>query len=94
MSTSNEPFDEVMSTQDVGAPRRDRTQHGGAGRVDDDVLERLTEQERVDVGIADYDPDDVPPATDVPSDVAITDTEQYQEELTEARRVAREGTQE
>jgi hypothetical protein len=92
MSTPDEPFDEVMSTHDVGAPHRDRTQHGGAGRVDDDVLQRLTEQERVDVGAADYDPDHIPSATDEPTNVPITETEQYQEELTEARRVAREAT--
>lgn len=91
MSTPHEPFDEVMETQDVGAPRRDRHEHGGAGRPDEDALQRLVEQERVDVGVADYDPDEVPPATDEPTDVRLTDTEQYQDELTEARRVAREG---
>jgi hypothetical protein len=91
MSTPHEPFDEVMSTTDVGIPHRDRTQHGGAGRPNEDTLERLTEQERVDVGVADYDPDHIPPATDEPTDVDITQTEEYQEELTEARRVAREG---
>ena len=94
MSTpqGDEPtIDDVMEPHDVGAPHRDRTQHGGAGRPDQDALDRLTEQERVDVAVDAYDPDQVPPATDVPAEVDITQTEQYQDELTEARRVAREG---
>lgn len=85
-------IDDVLEPHDVGAPHRDRTQHAGAGRPDDDGLQRLVEQERQDVGIGDYDPDHVPAATDTPSEVRLTDTEQYQDELTEARRVAREGT--
>jgi hypothetical protein len=84
--------DDVMETHDVGVPHRDRTQHGGAGRIDDDALERLVEQERADVGASDYDPDHIPPATDEPTDVDLTDTEEYQGELTEARRVARQDT--
>jgi hypothetical protein len=44
---------------------RDRHQHGGAAdRLDDDRLARLTEEERVEAGLEDYDPDEVPPATD------------------------------
>jgi len=46
---------------------RDRRQHGGAPfHLDDDQLARLTEEERVEAGLEDYDPDDVPPATDPP----------------------------
>jgi hypothetical protein len=33
-------------------------------RLDDDALERATQEERVDAGLADYAADDVPPATD------------------------------
>ena len=46
---------------------RDRRQHSGAAfHLDDDRLARLTEEERVEAGLEDYDPDEVPPATDVP----------------------------
>jgi hypothetical protein len=46
---------------------RDRREHGGAAfHLDDDQLARLTEEERVEAGLEDYDPDEVPPATDVP----------------------------
>jgi hypothetical protein len=42
---------------------RDRRQHGGAAqRLSDDQLARLTEEERVEAGLDDYDPDEVPPA--------------------------------
>jgi hypothetical protein len=47
--------------------RRDRREHGGAPfHLDDDQLARLTEEERVEAGLDDYDPDDRPPATDEP----------------------------
>ncbi len=43
----------------------DRREHGKTPpRLDDDELERRTEIERVEVGVDDFDPDDVPPATD------------------------------
>lgn len=46
---------------------RDRREHGGAPfHLDDDQLARLTEEERVEAGLEDYDPDEVPPATDEP----------------------------
>jgi hypothetical protein len=46
---------------------RDRREHGGASfHLDDDQLARLTEEERVEAGLEDYDPDEVPPATDEP----------------------------
>jgi hypothetical protein len=64
---------------------RDRRQHGGEiDRLDQDHLERLTEEERVAAGVDAYDPDEVPSATDTPP---LTDdvrqTEQYQEERAE-----------
>jgi hypothetical protein len=50
---------------DLEAFHRDRREHGGAAQhLDDDRLARLTEEERVDVGLADYDPDEVPDADD------------------------------
>ena len=50
---------------------RDRRQHGGAAqRLDQDKLDELTEDERVEAGLDDYNPDEVPPATDpLPADV-------------------------
>ena len=67
---------------------RDRREHGGAPqRLDDDKLAHEAEEERVDAGLDDYDPEDVPPATDTPPlDTNVRDTEQYQEERAEIRR--------
>lgn len=80
-----------MSEQDPEEPaeqfHRDRREHGGVpGRLDDDRLARLTEEERVAAGLDDYDPDEVPPATDEPQPWDVTQTEQYQEERAEIRR--------
>lgn len=68
--------------------RRDRREHGGAPQhLDDDKLAHEAEEERVEAGLDDYDPDDVPSATDTPPlDTGIRDTEQYQEERAEIRR--------
>jgi hypothetical protein len=42
---------------------RNRREHGGASqRLSDDQLARLTEEERVEAGVDDYDPDEIPPA--------------------------------
>jgi hypothetical protein len=67
--------------------RRERGFHGGApGRLDDDALAERAEDERVDAGLDDYDPDEVPPATDTPPDnVDVTTSQQYQEELEAVR---------
>jgi hypothetical protein len=66
---------------------RDRHEHGGAPQhIDDDRLARLTEEERVAAGIDDYDPDEVPPATDAPPQQDVTQTEEYQEAQAEIRR--------
>jgi hypothetical protein len=86
-----------MTAQDPEQPdeafHRDRREHGGAPeRLDDDQLARLTEEERVEAGVDDYDPDEVPPATDeppLPQDIRQTD--QYQEERAEQRREAELG---
>ena len=80
-----------MTEQDPEQPaeefHRDRREHGGIpGRIDDDQLARLTEEERVAAGVDDYDPDEVPPATDAPPqpDLKLSDT--YQEARAEIRR--------
>jgi hypothetical protein len=64
MTTPDEPTldDVIVPTED--APR-DRSGHGKQPpRLNDEELQRRTEQERVEVGIDDYDPDEVPSATE------------------------------
>jgi len=72
--------------------RRDRREHGGApDRLDEDRLARLSEEERVEAGVDDYDPDEVPPATDVPPRPDVTQTEEFQAARAEIRRELDEG---
>ena len=67
--------------------RRDRREHGGIpAHPDDDKLARLTEEERVAAGLDDYDPDEVPPATDAPPEPDVTQSEEFQEARAEIRR--------
>jgi hypothetical protein len=86
-----------MSQQDSDEPaeqfHRDRRQHGGAPQhLDDDQLARLTEEERVEAGLDDYGPGEVPPATDTPPlSQDITQTEVYQEERAEIERELDKG---
>ena len=55
-------------------------------------LARLTEEERVAAGLEPYDPDEVPPATDVPLPPEdITQTGEWQEERAEFLREADQG---
>ncbi len=72
---------------------RDRREHGGASqRPDDDQLARLTEEERVEAGLDAYDPDEVPPATDVPPlPEDLPPTDQIMEERAEIRREVDKG---
>ena len=66
---------------------RDRREHGGSpDRIDEDRLDRLTEEERVEAGLDDFDPDEVPPATDEPPAFDVTQGEEYQEARAEIRR--------
>jgi hypothetical protein len=90
-SPSRKPYGGVMTQQGSDQPaeqfRRDRHEHGGIPEhIDDDRLARLTEEERVAAGIDDYDPDEVPPATDAPPRPDVTQTEAYQEAQAEIRR--------
>lgn len=73
--------------------RRDRREHGGAPqRLDDDQLARLAGEERVAAGLDDYDPDEVPPATDTPPDPEDPrQDEVYQEERAELLRETDKG---
>jgi len=80
-----------MTEQGSGEPaerfHRDRREHGGRiDRLDDDQLARLTEEERVDAGLDDYDPDEVPPATDAPPEPDLNQSEVVQEARAEIRR--------
>lgn len=72
---------------------RDRREHGGAPphRLDEDHLARLAEEERVEAGVDDYDPDEVPPATDAPPRPDVTQTEEFQEARAEIQRELDEG---
>ncbi|MFC5905722.1 DEAD/DEAH box helicase [Streptacidiphilus monticola] len=75
-----------------GSDSRDRREHGGMPpRPDDDELARRTEAERVEAGLEDYDPNEVPPATDTPPQPDPTGTEQWQEENAEVERELEEG---
>src|SRR5260370_40958183 len=66
---------------------RDRREHGGAPQhLDDDQLARLTEEERVAAGLDDYDPDEVPPATDAPPEPDLAQSDVFQEARAEIRR--------
>jgi hypothetical protein len=57
--TAPEPEDEPAA-----AFHPDRHQHAKASqRLSDDQLAELAEEERVEAGLDDYDPDEVPPAT-------------------------------
>ena len=86
-----------MSEQDDFPERfhRDRREHGGASQYldndQDEQLARLTEEERVAAGLDDYDPDEVPPATDEPPTPDITQSDEYQEARAEIRREYDEG---
>jgi hypothetical protein len=77
---------------------RDRREHGGAPqRLDDDKLAEITEEERVDAGLDDFNPDEVPAATDplpagVPDpDADIRQSTEWQEEKAELRRQEETG---
>lgn len=61
---SDQPAEDPLEPDlDFGLPR-DRTQHGGMPRRDDDEYEVAVERDRVAAGLEDYVPEDVPPATD------------------------------
>ena len=87
-----EVHDDVMSAPGPPEVRKDRRVHGGMPpRVDDEELAERTEHERADLGLEPYDELAVPPATDDPVPVDITETEEYQEEAEEIDREVREG---
>jgi hypothetical protein len=69
MTAPDAPNPDSPDLDDVIVPTeqapRDRHEHGKQPpRLSDDDLALRTEQERVAAGIDDYDPDQVPPATE------------------------------
>jgi hypothetical protein len=64
MTEPDEPtLDDVIEPTE-SAPR-DRQEHAKApAKPNDDELAHRTEQERIAAGLEDYDPDEVPPATE------------------------------
>ena len=71
----------------------DRREHAKAPqRLDHDQLAALAEEERVEAGLDDFAPDEVPLATDTPPQPTdIRETEAYEEERAEFRRQIDEG---
>ncbi|EMY32893.1 hypothetical protein D477_017754 [Arthrobacter crystallopoietes BAB-32] len=64
-SEENPNLDDVVERTGDALPTSTRTGHGKMPEsIDDDDLQRATEQERVAAGLADYAPSDVPDATD------------------------------
>jgi hypothetical protein len=83
---SEEPFETAETVH------HDRREHGGMPlRPDEDELARRTEEERVEAGVDDYDPNEVPPATDVEAADDPLDTEEYREEQAEIKRQTEES---
>jgi len=56
---------DTMEPAESALPRPSRRGHGKMPEeLDDDMLALAAERERVEAGLADYVPEDVPPATD------------------------------
>jgi hypothetical protein len=68
---------------DGGLPGPDRSAHGKMPDLDDDALALAAERERVAAGLADYVPEDVPPATDPLPDGASEEADLAQRGLVE-----------
>jgi hypothetical protein len=64
MTEPDEPtLDDVFMPTEAAHP--DHREHGKApAHLNDEQLARRTEEERVQAGLDDYDPDEVPPATE------------------------------
>lgn len=64
MAEPDEPtLDDVMTPTEQATP--DHREHAKAPtHLNDEELARRTEQERVQAGLDDYAPDEIPPATD------------------------------
>ncbi len=93
MSEQNLDEPDEFAGQFADRFHRNRREHRGEiDRLDEDQLAGLTEEERVAAGVDDYDPDEVPPATDTPPLTQdVRQTEQYQEERAEFIREYEKG---
>lgn len=93
MAGEDDPVRDVMSAPGPPEVRRDRREHGGwqEKSVDDDELAERTERARVEAGIDDYDPADVPPATDDPVPADPREDETFQEIRAEVAREEWDG---
>ena len=81
---NDEIFDDVNQPEDDELPRPTRQGHAKMPeRLDDDALERAVERERVDAGVSDYAPGDVPPATDPLPEGSSQEADLAQRGLTE-----------
>ena len=88
MTSSNDEntpnLDDVQEPDNEFLPNRIYQGHAGQPeRLDDDALEAATEQERVDAGLSDYAPDQVPDATDPLPPEASDEADYAQRGLTE-----------
>ncbi|MDJ1137118.1 DEAD/DEAH box helicase [Streptomyces iconiensis] len=84
--------DQAGNRADQARGPQERQISGGMPRhPDDEELARMTEAERVDAGVDDYNPDEVPPATDTEPSQRVTDSGQYAEERAEVDRELGEG---
>jgi hypothetical protein len=88
MTSSNDEntpnLDDVQEPDNEFLPNRIYQGHAGQPeRLDDDALEAATEQERVDAGLSDYAPDQVPDATDPLPPEASEEADFAQRGLTE-----------
>jgi hypothetical protein len=92
LRSGEEVRDDVLAAPGPPEVSKDRRHHGGMpDRIDDDELAERVERERADAGLTDYAPGDVPPATDDPAPVDLTQTDGYRDEVAEVDRQVREG---
>jgi hypothetical protein len=77
---------EILASSPSGSAGTAGSTGGEIDRLDDDQLARLTEEERVAAGLAPFDPDEVPPATDTPPQTGVSQSAEYRQERAESRR--------
>lgn len=76
--------DDVIDPHDDALPQSSRRGHAKVPEgLDDEDLETVTEQERVDAGLKDYVPEEVPPAADPPPPETSEEAERAQRGLEE-----------
>jgi hypothetical protein len=87
-----EPLDPHVEPPEAALPHPTHTAHGKMPEdLDDDKLALAAERERVELGLADYVPDDVPPATDPLPEGSSEEADLAQRGLVEEIPVDEEG---